>query len=529
MGTAQRELIRLLTVGKQGELAMNQLEHTGLVRTDPDDPSQMVTDSAAAATAFSTGVKSYNGAIATGPDRLPRTTLLELAKASGKATGLVTTSQVTDASPAAFGSHVLDRNEQSEIARQYIEVAQPDVILGGGEDFWLPAGSPGAYPDRPPTDTSERSQGNRGDLIARAQQLGYSYVSSRDGLAASTGSKLLGLFANQEMFEHRREGQGDIYDPVVPLKEMMAKALDVVSQDPDGFFLFVEEEGIDEMAHLNNTPLTVKSGKALDDTVAAAVAFQRTHPNTLILVVGDHATGGLAIENVDGADETGSGQSVEDTPFTVPGTTQRISVDWTTNQHTGDSTPVTASGPGSELFAGFIDNTDIFHGIKQAARLGSPSEPVCGPRRRRRDRAGDARAVTRELHDPGPVRPRSRTGLPRNLDRDRDVERRRRTAHRERSEPERDRAPRQRRLRARPAASGSRRERGVRPARRGRPAARVARIRRARVQRPAGARVQAADRGERAAADRRLREDAGLHAVDGVPVRTRSSALTAAR
>ena len=208
------------------------------------------------------------------------------------------------------------------------------------------------------------------------ETLGYSYVSSREGLAASTGGKLLGLFANEEMFEHRREGQGDIYDPVVPLKEMMAKALDVVAQDPDGFFLFVEEEGIDEMAHLNNTPLTVKSGQALDDTVAAAVDFQRTHPNTLILVVGDHATGGLAIENVDGADETGTGQSVEDGPFTVPGTTQRITVDWTTNQHTGDSTPVTAGGPGSELFAGFIDNTDIFHGIKQAARLGGPSEPA---------------------------------------------------------------------------------------------------------------------------------------------------------
>ena len=288
----------------------------------------------------------------------------------------MTTSQVTDASPAAFGSHVLNRDEQSEIARQYIEVAQPDVILGGGEDFWLPAGSPGAYPDRPPTDTSERRQGTKGDLIARARLLGYSYVSSRDGLAASSGSRLLGLFANQEMFEHRREAQGDIYDPVVPLKEMMAKALDVVSQDPDGFFLFVEEEGIDEMAHLNNTPLTVKSGKALDGTVAAAVEFQRTHPNTLILVVGDHATGGLAIENVDGADESGTGQSVEDGPFTIPGTTQRITVDWTTNQHTGDSTPVTASGPGSELFAGFIDNTEIFPGIKQAARLGEPSQPA---------------------------------------------------------------------------------------------------------------------------------------------------------
>jgi alkaline phosphatase len=376
MGTAQRELIRIMTVGKAGELAMNKLDHTGLVRTDPDDPSQMVTDSAAAATAFATGVKSYNGAIATGPDRLPRTTLLELAKSAGKATGLVTTSQVTDASPAAFGSHVLNRDEQSEIARQYIEVTKPDVILGGGEDFWLPAGEPGAYPDRPPTDTSERSQGTKGNLINRARELGYEYVSNQAGLSAASGSKLLGLFANQEMFEHRREGQGDIYDPVVPLKDLMLKALDVVSHDPDGFFLFVEEEGIDEMAHLNNTPLTVKSGKALDDTVAAAVEFQRTHPSTLILVVGDHATGGLAIENVDGADETGSGQSVEDTPFTIPGTTQRISVDWTTNQHTGDSTPVTASGPSSELFAGFIDNTDIFRGIATAARLNAPAQPA---------------------------------------------------------------------------------------------------------------------------------------------------------
>jgi alkaline phosphatase len=175
MGTAQRELIRLLTVGNQGELAMNQLEHTGFVRTDPDDPSQMVTDSAAAATAFSTGVKSYNGAIATGPDRLPRTTLLELAKASGKATGLVTNSQITDASPAAFGSHVLDRNEQSEIARQYIEVAQPDVILGGGEDFWLPAGSPGA----------EKVRSYPGTFFGGGASLSFAAGSSRSDLSAA--------------------------------------------------------------------------------------------------------------------------------------------------------------------------------------------------------------------------------------------------------------------------------------------------------------------------------------------------------
>jgi alkaline phosphatase len=140
----------------------------------------------------------------------------------------VTTAQVTDASPAAFGAHVPDRAQQSEIARQYIEESKPDVILGGGEDRWLPAADPGAYPDHPPKDPSEQSSSDRGDLIARAQQLGWEYVSTRAELQQSRARKLLGLFANEEMFEQRAEGQGDIYDPVVPLDEMTSKALDVL-------------------------------------------------------------------------------------------------------------------------------------------------------------------------------------------------------------------------------------------------------------------------------------------------------------
>ncbi len=87
---------------------------------------------------------------------------------SGKATGLVTTAQVTDASPAAFGAHVPDRAQQSEIARQFLEQSKPDVILGGGEDRWLPPGVPGAYPDNPPKDPTEQSSSDRGNLIERA-------------------------------------------------------------------------------------------------------------------------------------------------------------------------------------------------------------------------------------------------------------------------------------------------------------------------------------------------------------------------
>lgn len=128
MGIAHRELIRLATVGRDAELEMNQLQYQGWAQTDPADTEEVVTDSAAGATAFSTGVRSYNGAIAVDLDGNPVTTLLERAERAGKSTGLVTTSQVTDATPAAFGSHVEDRGNQSEIARQYLEEDRKSVV-----------------------------------------------------------------------------------------------------------------------------------------------------------------------------------------------------------------------------------------------------------------------------------------------------------------------------------------------------------------------------------------------------------------
>ena len=377
MATAQRDLIRLVTAGNTPgrELVMNELDHTGLVHTDPADPGEAVTDSAAAATAFSTGVKTFNGAVGVDRRRKPVRTLLEDARRAGKATGLVTTSQVTDATPAAYAAHVGDRARQSEIARQFLERSKPDVILGGGEDYWYPAGTPGAYPDKPPTDPTEQSTGDRGNLVARAQKLGYRYVTDAAALRRARGPKLLGLFANEEMFEHREEGHGDIYDPVVPLPDMAAKALDVLSRDRDGFFVLIEEEAIDEMAHENNARLMIRAGAALDRTVALAVAFARRHPGTLIVVQGDHETGGLTIENPDTADESGDELSREDGPFTVKGTSLKVSADWTTGQHTGADTPITASGPGAAGFDGVLDNTDVHDIIARAMRGGRAGGP----------------------------------------------------------------------------------------------------------------------------------------------------------
>ena len=370
MATAQRDLIRLVTAGNQAgkDLVMNQLDHTGLVHTDPADPEQAVTDSAAAATAFSTGHKSFNGAIGVDTKGRALRTLLEDARRMGKATGLVTTSQVTDATPAAYAAHVSDRAEQSEIARQYLVRSKPDVILGGGEDYWYPAGTPGAYPDNPPTDPTEQSKGDKGNLVEQAKGLGYKYVTTGAALRNAKGRKVLGLFANEEMFEHREEGQGDIYDPVVPLRDMAGKALDILSRDRDGLFVLLEEEGIDEMAHENNAGLMIKAGQALDRTVRLAVRFARKHPGTLIVVQGDHETGGLTIENPDTGDESGEELSREDGPFTVKGTNLQVFADWTTGQHTGADTPITASGPGSKRFDGVIDNTDVHDFISKAMR-----------------------------------------------------------------------------------------------------------------------------------------------------------------
>ena len=140
MGPAHRDAIQLATVGAHDRLRMDKLPYQGMLGTNAADPDELVTDSAAGATSFASGVKTYNGAIGVGVNGDPVPTIVERAKAAGKSVGLVTTSQVTGASPAAFGAHVEDRDEQSEIARQFIEETKVDVILGGGEDRWYPRG-----------------------------------------------------------------------------------------------------------------------------------------------------------------------------------------------------------------------------------------------------------------------------------------------------------------------------------------------------------------------------------------------------
>lgn len=368
MSAAQREAGRLSLAGLGGRLQMDQLAVSGNLTTDSRDPSAYVTDSAAGASAWATGQKTYNGAISVDVNRKALPVLGELARKAGKATGLVTTAQVTDASPAAFFAQTPDRTRQDEIARQYLQESKPDVILGGGEDWWYPAGSPGYYPDRPLQDPTEASRGTKGNLAAEAQRRGYSYVRTPAQLQAARGTKLLGLFANEELFQQRPEGQGDIYRPVVPLATMTSKALSVLGQDKQGFFLFVEEEGIDEFAHANNGGKMLVALQQLEATVAVARRYVATHPDTLLVVTGDHETGGLTVEDNSSIDETGDGVSAEDGPFAIRGSTRTFTLDWSTGSHTDAPVPISATGPGALQFTGQHPNTYVFRVLSQALR-----------------------------------------------------------------------------------------------------------------------------------------------------------------
>jgi alkaline phosphatase len=239
-----------------------------------------VTDSAAAATAMSIGFKTNNGMTGVTPDGKPAKTVMQAAKARRKRIGLVTTAAVHDASPAAFSVHAKSRRESQTIVDQYLAL-EPDVILGGGRDLFLPKGKGGG----------KRTDGR--DMIAAFAAKGYQVVQDPASLRSAAGPKLLGLFSDEDMdLEIDREPKEE-----PSTAEMAAAALRVLSANsPNGFVLFVENESIDTAGHRNDAAALMRDLWAFDDAVKVALDFQRRAPDdTLIIVTGDHETGGLSV------------------------------------------------------------------------------------------------------------------------------------------------------------------------------------------------------------------------------------------
>jgi alkaline phosphatase len=369
-------------------LAVSQFKVMGLVDTRASNA--LITDSGAGATAYSTGVRTYYFAIGVGPDSQPVETVLEAAKKKGWATGLVATSSVTHATPAAFASHVKSRASEFDIATQMTALG-PDVMLGAGTRFFSPTTRP---------DTA--------DLIGqlRTTHTVVTDAASFEAMRDTTIRRVVGLFGDVEMPIASRRS------PSLPA--MTKKAIDVLSRDPDGFFLMVEGSQTDWRAH-DNMPMDWVIDEILDfdSAIGVALEYQRRVPDVLILVVADHETGGLAIETAtdsavmiaaadsllravrglapaipllsrlaaDSADSAIIRMQITAARLraNAPGArTERLFADYTTGGHTAQMVPLFASGPGAQAFGGMIDNYRVGQMLLEIVR-----RPATPARRRR--------------------------------------------------------------------------------------------------------------------------------------------------
>lgn len=360
----------------------------GMASTYPDRVSGYVTDSAAGATALSTGSKSYNGAVAVDTDKKPLLTVLEWAKQQGLKTGIAVTSQINHATPAGYAAHNVSRYNYDQIADSYFDQKTAgkftlDVMLGGGWKYFI-------RPDR--------------NLVEEFKQAGYQYIDNMDALAnLEMDRPVLGLFADKglpwalDSKDHQRL-------PI--LTQAAVKQL----ENDKGYFLLVEASQVDWAGHTNDVGSAMAEMHDLALTVNWLENYVKTHPDTLVVLTADHSTGGLTIgtdddyrwdskwlknlkvspqsiaEQLMSSDDKiplanelfGFELSEEEQTLIAAIDTSDIEIayqtvktlldlrsgtGWTTLGHTGVDVPVFATGPGSELFNGKLDNTQIADNI----------------------------------------------------------------------------------------------------------------------------------------------------------------------
>lgn len=267
--------------------------------------NSVITGSAAAATAFATGHKTTVRFLGVGPrtgDLLPSVvptadpyapvaSILEAAKRDGKATGLVATSRVSHATPAAFACHIEDRGWDNDII-EHMVYNNIDVVFGGGARHLIPKES--SYT----TIFGASWGGKRTDGQNLMQVLfdrGYQFVDNKDDMAALTTGKVWGLFDDSHMDPNMDR---ETLHPTQPaIADMTAKAIELLSQDRDGFFLMVEGSQVDWAGHNNDPKYMLTDFLAFDEAVRIAVDFAKSDGNTIVLVFPDHNTGGMTIGN----------------------------------------------------------------------------------------------------------------------------------------------------------------------------------------------------------------------------------------
>jgi alkaline phosphatase len=321
MGCAQ---IYAGLTANHGSLNLERCPVVGFHKNQSAD--QYITDSAAGATAFACGQKTYNGAIAVDVNRSPLTTILEVAEKHGLSTGLVVTCSVTHATPACFIAHQPSRSLDENIAADFLKT-DIDVFIGGGRKFFV-------------------HRKDSLDLFDSLKSHHYQVVNSMDELAKVHHGKLAGFLADEQQ-PRFSQGRGD------QLVKSTATALEILKQNPKGLFLMIEGSQIDWGGHADDAQYIIEEMLDFDRTIGVVLDFAAKDGNTLVVITADHETGGFSINGGDMKAGTVDGH-------------------FTTKDHTGVMIPVFAFGPGAERFAGIYENTAIFHKMMNAYRFQKP-------------------------------------------------------------------------------------------------------------------------------------------------------------
>ncbi len=306
------------------KLNLERFKTIGLHKTHASD--KLITDSAAGATAFSCGIKTYNGAIGVRDDKSACETLAELAKKARMSVGMVATSTIVHATPASFYSHQPQRKMYDEIAMDLANF-KPDYFVGGGKKFF----------DR---------RDDEKDLIKMMQSEGYTIGNYFDNEFLEMDLPEKGGFGFLTADEDPlpvAQGRNYLLSASVAAIPFLAKRSD------RGFFLLIEGSQIDWGGHANDGDYVVSELLDFDRVIGRVLDYAEKDGNTLVVVTADHETGGYS--NIQGS------------------TMDSLVTKFTSGYHTATMVPVFAYGPGANKFQGIYENTEIYQKLKSVMDL----------------------------------------------------------------------------------------------------------------------------------------------------------------
>lgn len=293
-----------------------EFKSIGLANTASLD--RLITDSGAGATVLATGYRTINRYISVDSSGNPLKTFLQIAKEKNKSTGIVVTSSVTHATPAAFYAHIDDRGRETDIAYQ-LSTANIDVIIGGGTQFFLP-------------DVLGGSRKDDINVIEKMKTYGYKLFHSFDFDKVVQTEKVLCLMEKNGLkpASERKHNLGDF----------TSAAIENLKSNPNGFVLMIEGSQIDWAGHDNKQDYLLSEMRDFNTAILAALNYAKEDNNTLVVITADHETGGMAIigGNTDGSN---------------------LKLGFVSKSHTAGFVPVFSFGPSEELFTGILENYEI--------------------------------------------------------------------------------------------------------------------------------------------------------------------------